>query len=269
MAKIKIAVAGCLGRMGQELSKQIIKNNKLDFVGGFENKKHKDINKQFKDVSDIHSTKIIDSNPINSIKTANVIIDFTTPQSTLENVRIASQNKTAVIVGTTGMTEHQKKKVKSYAKKIPILMSSNMSLGVNLLFNLVQQTAHALKDIDYDIEIAETHHKHKKDAPSGTALSLGEYAAEGRKVSLNRSKVLDRTKKLTNRKKGDIGFSVTRGGEIAGEHTVSFISENDRVDLVHKANNRSIFVRGAIDAAIFLSKIKSGFYSMSDLLFSK
>jgi 4-hydroxy-tetrahydrodipicolinate reductase len=148
-------------------------------------------------------------------------------------------------------------------------MSSNMSLGVNLLFNLVQQTAHALKDADYDIEIAETHHKHKKDAPSGTALSLGEYAAEGRKISLSKAKVLDRTKKLTNRKKGDIGFSVTRGGEIAGEHTVSFIGENDRVDLVHKANNRSIFVKGAIDAAIFLSKKKSGFYTMNDLLFSK
>ena len=167
------------------------------------------------------------------------------------------------------MTEAQKKKIKSYAKKIPILMSSNMSLGVNLLFNLVQQTANALKDTDYDIEIAETHHKYKKDAPSGTALSLGEYAAEGRKSSLNKSKVLDRTKKLTNRKNGDIGFSVTRGGEIAGEHTVSFIGENDRVDLVHKANNRSIFVKGAVDAAIFLSKKKSGFYSMNDLLFSK
>ena len=117
MAKIKIAVAGCLGRMGQELSKQIINNNKLEFVGGFEHKKHKDINKQFKNVSDIHSNKIIDSNPINSIKTANVVIDFTTPQSTLENVKIASQNKTAVIIGTTGMTESQKKKVRSYAKK--------------------------------------------------------------------------------------------------------------------------------------------------------
>jgi 4-hydroxy-tetrahydrodipicolinate reductase len=117
MAKIKIAVAGCLGRMGQELSKQIINNNKLEFIGGFEHKKHKDINKQFKNVSDINSTKLIDPHPANSIKTANVIIDFTTPQSTLENVKIASQNKTAVIIGTTGMTESQKKKVKSFAKK--------------------------------------------------------------------------------------------------------------------------------------------------------
>ena len=251
--------------MGQELSKQIINNKKLEFVGGFEHKKHKDINKQFKNVSDINSTKIIDSNPTISIKLAKVLIDFTTPQSTLENVKTASQNKTAIIIGTTGMTESQKKKVKSYAKKIPILMSSNMSLGVNLLFNLVQQTAHALKDIDYDIEIAETHHKHKKDAPSGTALSLGEYAAEGRKISLDKSKVLDRTKKLINRKKGAIGFSVTRGGEIAGEHTVSFIGESDRIDLVHKANNRSIFVFGALKAAIFVSKKKSGYFAMQDL----
>ena len=269
MAKIKIAIAGCLGRMGQELSKQILKNKKLDFVGGFEHKKHKDANKKFNKVSNINSTKLIDTNPSTSIKLANVLIDFTTPESTLENVRIASQNKTAVIIGTTGMTETQKKKVKSYSKKIPILMSSNMSLGVNLLFNLVKQTAQALKDTDYDIEIAETHHKHKKDAPSGTALSLGEHVAEGRKILLNKSKVLDRTKKLTSRKKGDIGFSVTRGGEIAGEHTVSFIGENDRVDLVHKANNRSIFVKGAIDAAVFISSKKSGFYSMNDLLFSK
>ena len=148
-------------------------------------------------------------------------------------------------------------------------MSSNMSLGVNLLFNLVQQTASALNDIDYDIEIAETHHKYKVDAPSGTALSLGEYAAKGRKANLRRVKVLDRTSKNMTRKKGNIGFSVTRGGEIAGEHTVSFISADDRIDLVHKANNRSIFVSGAIEAAIFISNKKNGFFDMKDLLFKK
>ena len=269
MTKIKIAVAGCLGRMGQELSKKIIANNKLEFVGGFEHKKHKNINKEFNKVSEIQSSNLIHSNPTPSIKLANVLIDFTTPQSTLENIKIASLNKTAVVIGTTGISGAQKNKIKIFSKKIPILMSSNMSLGVNLLFNLVKQTSSALKETDYDIEIAETHHKHKKDAPSGTALSLGDYAAIGRKTSLNKSKILDRTKKLSSRKKGDIGFSVTRGGEIAGEHTVSFIGENDRVDLVHKANNRSIFVKGALDAAIFLSKKKSGFYTMNDLLFNK
>ena len=267
MAKIKVAIAGCLGRMGQEISKQVLKNKNLEFVGGFEHKNHKSINKPLNKVSDINSSKLIDSKPIKSIKEANVVIDFTSPESTLENLKIASMNKTAVVIGTTGMTDAQKKKVKNYSKKIPILMSSNMSLGVNLLFNLVQQTASALSDADYDIEISETHHKHKKDAPSGTALSLGEHAAIGRKVIFNKSKVLDRTSKLSLRKKGDIGFSVTRGGEIAGEHTVSFIGKNDRVDLIHKANDRSIFVRGAIKAAIFVSRKKPGLYSMNDLLF--
>ncbi len=269
MAKIKIAVAGCLGRMGQELSKQILSNNKLEFVGGFEHKKNKHVNKEFKQVSDIKSSKIIDSNPFKSIKLAKVLIDFTTPESTLENIKIASKNNTSVVIGTTGMTEIQQKKIKSYSKKIPVLISSNMSLGVNLLFNLVQSTANKLKKEDYDIEISETHHRHKKDAPSGTALTLGEYAAKGRGVSFNKSKVLDRTKTLVTRNIGDIGFSVSRGGEIAGEHIVSFIGQNDRFELVHKANNRSIFVNGAIDAAIFLSKKKSGFYTMNDLLSSK
>ena len=141
-----------------------------------------------------------------------------------------------------------------------------MSLGVNLLFNLVQQTAATLKDTDYDIEIAETHHKYKIDAPSGTALSLGEYAAKGRKTNFQNVKVLDRTSKNLKRKKGKIGFSVIRGGEIAGEHTVSFIGPNDRIDLVHKANNRSIFVDGAIEAAIFIAKKKKGFFHMKDLV---
>ena len=267
MAKIKIAVAGCLGRMGQEISKQILLNKNLEFVGGFEHKKHKDIDKPLNKVSGIHSSKLVNAHSTQLIKKADVIIDFTTPESTLDNTKIASENKTAIVIGTTGMTDSQKEKVKRYSKKIPILMSSNMSVGVNLLFNLVKQTAGTLKDTNYDIEISETHHKHKKDAPSGTALSLGEYAADGRKTKLNKSKVLDRTKKLTSRKKGEIGFSVTRGGEIAGEHTVSFIGVNDRIDLVHKANNRSIFVDGAIDAAIFVSKKRSGFFSMNDLLF--
>ncbi len=265
MTKIKIAVAGCLGRMGQEISKQIIQNKNLEFVGGFEHKKNKNINKPLNKVSDIQSSKLVSTNSTQLIKEANVIIDFTTAESTLDNLKIASANKTAVVIGTTGMTDAQKKKIKNYSKKIPILMSSNMSLGVNLLFNLVKQTASFLKDTDYDIEISETHHKHKKDAPSGTALSLGEYAAEGRKTKLNKSKVLDRTKKLTPRNKGDIGFSVIRGGEIAGEHTVSFIGANDRIDLVHKANNRSIFVSGAIEAAIYISKKKQGLFNLKDI----
>ncbi len=265
MTKIKIAVAGCMGRMGQEITKQILNNKNLLFVGGFEHKNHPKINRSLKEAANINSLINVSNNSTEVIKAADVLIDFTTPTSTLSNIKVAASRKTAVVIGTTGMNEKQIKKVKSFSNKIPILLSSNMSLGVNLLFNLVKKTASVLRDEDYDIEIAETHHKHKKDAPSGTALSLGEYAAVGRKVKLNKIKVLDRTKKTSKRTKGQIGFSVTRGGEIAGEHTVSFIGSNDRIDLVHKANNRSIFVNGAIEAAVFISNKKKGFFNMKDL----
>lgn len=251
--------------MGQEITKKILNNNKLSFIGGFEHQQHPNLNKKLNKITDINSEFVVTSNADQIIKKADVLIDFTTPPSTLVNVKKAALNKTAIVIGTTGITELQKNKIKTYSKKIPIMMSSNMSLGVNLLFNLVQQTASALKQSDYDIEIAETHHKHKKDAPSGTAISLGEYASKGRKTTLRKVKVFDRTKKTVARKKGDIGFSVTRGGEIAGEHTVSFIGHNDRIDLYHKANNRSIFVSGAIEAAIFIYKKNNGFFSMKDL----
>ena len=269
MPKIKVAVAGCLGKMGQEIIKKILDNKNLCFIGGFEQKLHPMINKRFKDITNINSDFIVTNNSEKIIKNADVLIDFTSPTSTLLNVKKSAINNTAIVIGTTGINTNQKKKIKNYSKKIPILMSSNMSVGVNILFNLVQKTASILKSTDYDIEIAETHHKHKVDAPSGTALSLGEYAAAGRKISLVKNKVMDRTKKKTKRKIGEIGFSVTRGGEIAGEHTVSFISDNDRIDLVHKANNRSNFVNGAIEAAIFVSMKKNGFFDMKDLLFKK
>ena len=132
--------------------------------------------------------------------------------------------------------------------------------------NLVQQAASVLKDVDYDIEISETHHKHKVDAPSGTALLLGQRAAKGRNINFDEIKILDRINQPTGRKTGQIGFAVTRGGEIAGEHTVNFIGENDRINIVHTANNRSIFVKGAIEAAIFLSSKKIGLYSMNDVI---
>ena len=266
MAKIKVGIAGCLGRMGQELIKKILEDKNFIFVGGFEHKAHPKIGKKLSDVTDINSSILITNNAASVFKEANVVIDFTTPQSTLSNVKIASTTKTALVIGTTGITSTQKNKIKSFSKKTPILMSSNMSIGVNLLFDLVKQAASTLKSSEYDIEIAETHHKHKIDAPSGTALFLGEYAAQGRKNKLDKTKVFDRTKIRKKRKDGEIGFSVTRGGEIAGEHTVSFISKNDRVDLIHKANNRSIFVSGALKAAKFIIKKKSGLFNMKDLI---
>jgi len=247
MDKIKIGIAGCLGRMGQELVNATTKDRRIKFVGGY----------------DLKSSKT-DSNDI--FQEANIVIDFSSPAAIKGNISLALSHMTGLVIGTTGLKTKETNLLKKASKKIPILYTSNMSLGVNLLFELVRQTSATLKDIDYDIEISETHHKHKKDAPSGTAISLGEIAATGRKILFSKNKVLNRINKPSKRKIGNIGFAVIRGGEIAGEHTVSFIGDNDRIDLVHKAANRSIFVKGAVEAAIFLSKQKRGLYSMKDVL---
>ena len=266
MTLINIGIAGCLGRMGQELIKEVINNNQLNFVGGFEHSQHKNIYKKISDLINVNTNHIVSSDSKKIFSDSNVIIDFTTPQSTFQNILTASELSTPLVIGTTGLDEKTMDAVKEHSKKIPILQSYNMSVGINLLFDFVYHAASTLKETDYDIEISESHHKHKIDAPSGTAITLGEKAAKGRKVDFNNAKELDRINLSSARKRGTIGFAVTRGGEIAGEHTVSFIGKDDRIDLVHKANNRSIFVKGAIKAAIFLSKQKKGLYSIKDVV---
>ena len=265
MTLINIGIAGCLGRMGQELIKEVINNNQLNFIGGFEHFQHENIHKNISDVINVNTNHIVSSDPKKIFSDSNVVIDFTTPQSTLQNILTASELSTPLVIGTTGLDEKTMDAVKEHSKKLPILQSYNMSVGINLLFDFVYHAASTLKETDYDIEISESHHKHKIDAPSGTAITLGEKAAKGRKVDFNNAKELDRINLSSARKRGTIGFAVTRGGEIAGEHTVSFIGKDDRIDLTHKANNRSIFVKGAIKAAIFLSKQKKGLYSIKDV----
>ena len=266
MTLINIGIAGCLGRMGQELVKEIVNNKLVNFAGGFEHSQHEDINKKISDFVEINTDHIVSDNPRKIFSNSDVVIDFTTPQSTLQNISMAADLNKPIVIGTTGLDKEIIDLIRKCSESIPILQSFNMSVGVNLLFDFVRHAASTLKDVDYDIEISESHHRHKVDAPSGTAITLGEQAAKGRKVNLNNVKELDRIKLKSSRKKGSIGFAVTRGGEIAGEHTVSFIGNNDRIDLTHKAYNRSIFVKGAIEAAVFLSKQKKGLYSIKDVV---
>jgi len=265
MTLTNIGIAGCLGRMGKELVKEVINNSDLEFLGGFEQPQHKDVHKKISDLIDVDTDHIVFDDPKKIISESDVVIDFTTPQSTLQNILIASELSTPIVIGTTGLDEKVIEAINHHSKNIPILQSSNMSVGVNLLFDFVNHAASKLKDVDYDIEISESHHRHKVDAPSGTAITLGEQAAKGRKVKFNDVRELNRINLTSTRKKGSIGFAVTRGGEISGEHTVSFIGRDDRIDLIHKAHNRSIFVKGAIEAAVFLSKQKKGLYSIKDV----
>ena len=266
MNNFKIGIAGCLGRMGKELVSSIFQNKQTTFVGGFEKKNHPQIGEQISNIFNLDSNLVVVDNSEEIFLGSDCIIDFTTPESTSDNIDCAIKTRTALVIGTTGLNEKILKEIEEASKIIPILQSTNMSLGVNTLFNLVELSASIFDTLSYDIEISETHNKHKVDAPSGTAITLGEYAAKGRKVDFNSVKNFDRTNKLNPRTEGEIGFSVTRGGEITGEHTVSYIGKNDRIDLQHKAFNRSIFVEGAVRASIFLSQSQPGKFTMQDVI---
>ncbi len=190
------------------------------------------------------------------------MIDFTSPRAVAEHADLAVTYKKPLVVGTTGLTAAGEAALFAASKKIAVFQAANMSVGVNLLVALVKQAAATLGK-EFDIEIFEAHHKHKIDAPSGTALALGQAAAAGRGADLENVMSLDRAGK---RNDGDIGFSVFRGGDVVGEHTVTFAGTGERIDLSHKATDRAIFARGAIRAAVWLKDKPAGFYAMRDML---
>jgi len=196
---------------------------------------------------------------------ADAFLDFTAPAATIAHTRAASASNCAMIIGTTGFTADQIETLEGMADACTMVRAGNMSLGVNLLTALTRKVAAAL-DADYDIEITETHHRHKVDAPSGTALMLGEAAAQGRGVDLADVRDSGRDGITGARKSGDIGFVALRGGDVIGEHDVIFAGEGERIVLRHLASDRMLFARGAIKAALWAQGKKSGAYSMLDVL---
>ncbi|MBY0420972.1 MAG: 4-hydroxy-tetrahydrodipicolinate reductase, partial [Parvularculaceae bacterium] len=194
-----------------------------------------------------------------------VLIDFTTPAATLEHLRAAAERGIAAIVGTTGFSEADEAAIAAHATAIPIVKASNFSLGVALVAALVEEAARRLGD-DFDIEIAEIHHRHKVDAPSGTALMLGAAAARGRGVPLRDRSVRVRDGITGPRRAGDIGFSVRRGGGVIGDHEVSFVSSEEMITLSHRALDRGLFAKGAVAAALWAHGRKPGLYSVRDVL---
>jgi len=199
------------------------------------------------------------------VKHGDVVIDFTHPISTAQNLKTARDARKGLVIGTTGLSDAFIRELKKAAKKITIVQSPNMSLGVNLLFSLTELAARIL-DNSYDVEIVEAHHRHKKDAPSGTALELIRQIARGRKMSLESNVVFGRKGETGARKKGTIGVHAVRGGDVVGDHTVSFLTEGERVELIHRASSREAFAKGALLAAKFVAKKRSGFYNMQQVL---
>ena len=266
MTDMRLIVAGAGGRMGRTLVKAIAETEGVTLVGAVENPRSPFIGQDSGVLAGIGENGIPIAADIKArASKADGVIDFTTPQATVILAALAAQANLVHIIGTTGLSADDEAKLKDVARSIVIVKSGNMSLGVNLLAALAKRVAKTL-DEEFDIEILEMHHNKKVDAPSGTALLLGRAAAEGRGVELDRRSVRARDGQTGARKGGDIGFAALRGGSVVGEHSVIFAGPGERLELSHKAEDRMIFARGALRAALWAREQKPGVYSMVDVL---
>jgi 4-hydroxy-tetrahydrodipicolinate reductase len=263
---MKIAIAGASGRMGRVLTRIVHETEGLEIAGGLEPKGAASIGADMGELAGLGRLGVaISDEPLPLFTRIEGLIDFTVPKATLALAELSAQARIVHVIGTTGIDKAGDDKIKAAARHARIVKSGNMSLGVNLLAALVRKVAASL-DADFDIEVLEMHHKHKIDAPSGTALLLGQAAAEGRAVDLAGASVRSRDGHTGARPKGHIGFATLRGGSVVGEHTVMFAGPDERIEITHKAASRDIFARGAVRAALWARDKKPGLYSMIDVL---
>lgn len=264
--QIKIAIPGAAGRMGQMIIREIAASDDLVLVAATDRPGSDAIGMDSGLLGGTGANGVIISDdPAALFEKADVVIDFTSPAASVGHAAMAAASDTGLVIGTTGMTEQDEVALSRAGSTIPLVYCANTSVGVTLLGRLVEQVAAQLVD-GWDIEIVETHHHHKVDAPSGTALALGEAAARGRGVRLSDVSDVVRQGQTGARRDGDIGFAVMRGGDVTGEHSVIFFGESERVEITHKATDRAIFARGALRAARFAAAAKAGFYNMEDVL---
>ena len=261
-----IVITGASGRMGQMLIKTVTDSDQARLVGVVERKGHDWIGQDIGEAMGGQALGVkVTDDPLEAFSQAQAVIDFTAPEATLEFAALAAQARCVHVIGTTGMTDEQIAALEPASRHAVIVRAGNMSLGVNLLVQLTKKVAAAL-DEDFDIEVIEGHHHHKVDAPSGTALMLGEAAAEGRGVKLEDVSDRGRDGITGARQRGNIGFHAIRGGDIVGEHDVLFAAPGERIVLRHLATDRAIFARGALKAALWGLDKKPGQYSMTDVL---
>ena len=253
MSPVRVAIAGAGGRMGRALleaagaTEGVRLGAALDVAPG-----------SFGDVA-------IGTDVAAALKNSDVLIDFTRPEGTLAHVRACRAAQRGIVIGTTGFTPGELDEIREAARDIPIVMAPNMSVGVNVALKLVAMAAKALGP-DYDVDVFEMHHKLKVDAPSGTALKLGEVAAAARGTTLAKDGVFTRHGQTGERRPGSIGFSVARGGDIVGDHTVYFAGPGERVEITHRSSSRATYAQGALRAAKFLAGKPPGLYGMDDVL---
>ena len=261
-----IAVLGASGRMGRMLIDCVRESDRAVLVGATERPGHDWVGCDLGEcLGGAHSGVTVADDPLEVFARAQAVIDFTSPAASVAHAGLAAQARCTHVIGTTGLGDDDLAKIAAAARHAVIVRAGNMSLGVNLLVQITRQVAAAL-DEDWDIEVVEAHHRHKVDAPSGTALMLGEAAAEGRGISLADHADRGRDGITGARMRGAIGFSAIRGGDVVGEHDVIFAAAGERLVLRHLATNRAIFARGAVKAALWGQGQKPGEYSMLDVL---
>lgn len=263
---IKLAVAGACGRMGRRILTLAAQDKNFRIVAAFENRNHPDEGKPLSEVLGVACPPVkITTDASEAFRVADAVIDFTHHSALESNLKWALRHKTAYVVGTTGLGESHRKLLKQASKKIAIVQSPNMSVGVNLLFKLSEIAAKVL-DEDYDLEISETHHRMKKDSPSGTAVKLLEILAAARGRDIAKNTVYGREGETGARPRGEIGVLAMRGGDVVGDHTVFFFGDGERVELTHRASSRDAFAQGALRAAKFVAKRRYGLYDMQQVL---
>jgi 4-hydroxy-tetrahydrodipicolinate reductase len=261
-----VVVAGAAGRMGNRLVALLHEERDLRLVAALEAPGHAALGRDAGEVAGIGRVSV----PITADAEAvlgkdRILIEFSVPEASLAHARLVARQGGRAVIGTTGFTPAQRDELAAIGRSIPILVAPNMSVGVNVAFRILADMARMLGD-DYDVEIVETHHRFKKDAPSGTALRMAEVVAQALGRDLARTAVYDRHDKLAERTRKEIGMAALRSGDVVGEHTVSFGALGERLELTHRAQSRDNFARGALRAARFIASARPGLYSMQDVL---
>jgi 4-hydroxy-tetrahydrodipicolinate reductase len=265
ISEMKLAVSGAAGRMGQRIIAFSSESSVLKFAAAFDMATHPKIGDDAGVIAGIAPTGVLLSDSVVAAKGCDVLIDFTAPEASELHLRFCVENGIRLVVGTTGLSEQMKLKIKEASKSIAVVFAPNMGVGINVLLSVVKKIANTLGE-QYDVEIIEAHHNKKKDAPSGTALGLAEAVAEGLEVSLSEKAVYGRSGMVGARPKKEIGIHAVRGGDIIGEHTVMFSGPGEKIEISHSVITRDVFAKGAVRAAEFLAGKKNGLYNMQDVL---
>jgi 4-hydroxy-tetrahydrodipicolinate reductase len=262
---LKLAIAGSSGRMGRMLIEAVLASEDCVLSGALDQAGSAALGQDAGAFAGRATGIAVTSDPRSGLAGADVLIDFTQPEGTLAHLAVCAELGVRAVVGTTGFTPAQKAALAAHAQQVPMVFAANMSVGVNVMLRLLRQAAQALGE-GYDIEVVEAHHRHKVDAPSGTALAMGEVLAQARGVTLDAQGVFSRHGHTGERAPGSIGFATVRGGDIVGEHTVIFAGTGERVEIAHKSSSRANYADGSLRAARFVATRGPGLYGMDDVL---